>query len=162
MTDQELDKLRHLAIRRDVLAIVEHQVEIPLVMLDTAQSVLVVTTMFGGWELVKIRSADRDGKVGLILARFESLLPLLDLRYFDFVVYAGEGSAEATSEALQILGVGCRRDAFMGVHNYEPDSGCQSVVDRWSAKTGRVLQLVDRLAILTDGSGRDRGGCKGA
>lgn len=165
LTDLEADKLRHLAIRRDVLEIGCWKARSTILMAETALSVLTVDSFAGdGYTgkantlpeaLQNIRDWDRDGKIGTIVARFETILPILDLKYFDFVFYDADHTGDATAEALTILGVGCRRDVVVAVHDYEPTSpkyrDAAAAVDRWVVKTGRVLEVVDRLAIITPG-----------
>jgi len=157
LNDWEEDKLRHLAIRRDVLIAADEGLPLPWMMLDTARSVLAVGTWrwtpaaLDDW--AALAREDRDGKFGAVLARFEVMLPLLDLAYFDLAVFVSRGveaaAAEAAGEWLDLVRLGCRQDCTVAV--LVDAAGVTQQVAKFAARTRRRLEMVGRLAVLLPG-----------
>ena len=163
MSDEEWDKLRHLAIRRDVLHLAHGELRTTEILSATATSVLRLDPGLQAEALACTRRWDRDGKVGFVVARSELFLPLLDLAYFDLIVcemptrplpgsLADGPDVAGLEEDLQLIAIGCRPDACVVVTDYRPTdraTACAAeAVDRWVIKTGRSLVQHGSLGVI--------------
>lgn len=150
LSDSEADALQHLAIRRDVLQIGCPGPVATLLIADTALSV-VLLDYFGGAAsgtcdtLAAIRRWDREGKVAVVAARWESMLGLMDLQYFDLLVYTAGPELADVGEALSQFGR-ARADARIAVHGYAGEAAER--IGRWADAKRRPLGIVDRLAVM--------------
>lgn len=147
--DLEWDKLRHLAIRRDVLAVASARPDVGLAVIQTAGSVLVVAPpgIVGRQMGLRLWIDDPDGKVGIVQARSEAILPLLDLAYFDLLIWDGDENDEL-AEVLT-LWRRARPDAWLALrlsHTWL-DPHCK-LIETFAQKTGRHVQLVEQLVVM--------------
>lgn len=158
LSDTEVDALRHLAIRRDVLQIGCAGPAATVLIADTALSVTLLDYFGGGASatseaLAAIRRWDRDGKIAVVASRWEAMLPLIDLEYLDLVVYTAGAELADVGEALSQFGR-ARADATIAVHAYEGEAAQR--IARWADAKRRPLRIVDRLAVMgaVKGDGR--------
>ncbi len=150
LSDAEADPLRHLAIRRDVLLIGCPGPAATLLIADTALS-LILLDYFGDAAsgtcdtLAAIRRWDSEGKVAVVAARWETMLPLIDLQYFDLLIYTAGQELADVGEALSQFGR-ARNDARIAVHGYA--GAAAERISRWADCKRRRLGIVDRLAMM--------------
>lgn len=147
--DLEWDKLRHLAIRRDVLAVADRS-DVGQAVLPTCASAMVVSPpgRTGRQVGLQLWVHDRDGKVGLIQARPAAVLPLLNVAYYSLLVWDGDDGDELL-HVLDCWQGSCWPGAWVAVElsRCGLDPGLEAI-ERFADRTGRHAELVERLVVL--------------
>jgi predicted O-methyltransferase YrrM len=165
LSEREEFELRTAAAGKDVLEIGCWKGRSAILMAETARIVVTVDTFRGDAftgrantlpeALANIRESGLDDKIHVVVGAFERVAAFLDLGVFELVFLDGDHTGKATAAALELIGVGCRPQAIVAVHDYEPKAAryrdaCLAV-DQWAEETGRTLRVVDRLAVMRRG-----------
>lgn len=104
-----------------------------------------------------VANVERHGvadKVVPIIARYQVVLPFVDLSAFDVLHYDADHDDQPTTDVLSAFASRAKASAAILCHdaNYP---NVRAIVDWVAADTGRPLLIVDRLAVLCPLDGRN-------
>lgn len=158
MSDEELAELQRLAAGRMVLEIGTWKGRSACAMAMAGGQVWCLDTFQGDpstgkeWTLpgllLDAKRLDVVDRLHPLVDTWESLLPRLDLSWFDVLFYDAAHDERSTYEAGKILLAGARPDVPVVFHDFLGWHTVWLAVDRLIAESGRKHRIVGTMVVL--------------